>query len=138
MSVPPSRPGTGPPPYDQPHEAAAIALQEVPRTLSEARRRFLAVNGAVLLVSAALSGTAGELFSARLASRMPLGVVLGVLQLVTLMLTAWRYDRTLRRDADPLVDLVRRHADGMESSPPPSDSLEGTSRWSPSPRGWRR
>ncbi|NUV70650.1 MULTISPECIES: hypothetical protein [unclassified Streptomyces] len=42
------------------------------RTLSEARRRFLAANGAALLVSAALSGTAGELFATRPAGRMPL------------------------------------------------------------------
>lgn len=138
MSVPPPRPDSGPPPYDRSHEAAASALQEVPRTLFEARRRFLAVNGAAFLVSVALSGTLGELFATRLASRMPLGIVFGALQLAVLLLSSWSYDRTLSRRADPLVDLMRHPAELLHPSPPQPGPAGTTSRWPNSSQGRRR
>ncbi|WP_432005502.1 hypothetical protein [Streptomyces parvus] len=118
MSAPPPGPGNGPPSEDRPHDAAASALRKVPRTLSGARRRFLAVNGAAFLLTASLSLTAGELFAARPVSTMPLGLVLGALQLAVLLLTSWWYDRTLRRHADPLVGLLRRHAELVHTGPP--------------------
>ncbi|MFD7058985.1 hypothetical protein [Streptomyces sp. NPDC059906] len=68
------------------------------------------INGAAFLLTALLAGTAGELFAIRPAGSMPLAVALGALQLTVLLLTSWWYDRTLRRHADPLVDLIRRHA----------------------------
>ncbi|MFF2778881.1 DUF485 domain-containing protein [Streptomyces sp. NPDC058052] len=137
MSVPPPRPDSGPP-RDRSHEAAASALQELPRALSEARRRFLAVNGAAFLLTASLSGTAGELFATRLVSRMPLGIVLGTLQLAVLLLSSWWYDRTLRRGADPLVDLMRRRAELVRPSLPQPGPAGAVSRWPYSSQGRRR
>ncbi|MFF3772646.1 DUF485 domain-containing protein [Streptomyces sp. NPDC002232] len=138
MSVPPPRPDSGPPPYERPHEAAASALQEAPRAHSEARRRFLAVNGAAFLVSAALSGTLGELFATRLAGRMPLGIVLGTLQLAVLLLSSWWYDRTLSRQADPLVDRLRHRAQLVHPSPPQPGPAGTTSRRPQPSQGRRR
>ncbi|MFF0483381.1 DUF485 domain-containing protein [Streptomyces sp. NPDC004435] len=138
MSVPPPRPDSGPPPHDRRHEAAASALQEVPRTHSEARRRFLAVNGAAFLVSAALSGTFGELFTTRLAGRLPLGIAFGTLQLAVLLLSSWWYDRTLSREADPLVDRLRHRAQLVHPSPPQPGRTGATSRWPYSSQGRRR
>ncbi|MFE5733248.1 hypothetical protein ACFQ7A_20370 [Streptomyces sp. NPDC056528] len=106
--------------------------------LSEARRRFLAANGAALLVSAALSGTAGELFAIRPAGTMPLGIVFGALQLAVLLLSSWWYDRTLRHHADPLVDLMRRRAELAHPSPPRPGPAGLMSRWPHSSQGRRR
>ncbi|MFJ5780022.1 hypothetical protein [Streptomyces sp. NPDC093094] len=100
----------------------------MPRTLSGARRRFLAVNGAAFLLTALLSTTADGLFTTRPASSMPLGIALAALQLVTLLLTSWRYDRTLRRHVDPLVDSMRRHAQPVHSQPPQPGPAESVSR----------
>ncbi|MFV6029334.1 DUF485 domain-containing protein [Streptomyces sp. NPDC056264] len=138
MSVPPPRPDSGPPPYDQPHEAAASALQEVPRTHARTRRRFLAVNGAAFLVCAALSGTLGELFATRLAGRMPLGILLGTLQLAVLLLSSWWYDRTLNRQADPLVDRLRHRAQLLQPAPPQPGPAGTMPRWQQPPQGRRR
>ncbi|MFB7031470.1 MULTISPECIES: hypothetical protein [unclassified Streptomyces] len=106
--------------------------------LSEARRRFLAANGAALLVSAALSGTAGELFATRPAGTMPLGIVFGTLQLAVLLLSSWWYDRTLRRHADPLVELMRRRTDPVHPSPPQPAPAGLMSQWPHSSQGRRR
>ncbi|MFD5764826.1 DUF485 domain-containing protein [Streptomyces sp. NPDC127049] len=114
------------------------ALQEVPRTHSEERRRFLAVNGAAFLVSAALSGTLGELFTTRLAGRLPLGIAFGALQLAVLLLSSWWYDRTLSREADPLVDRLRHRAQLVHPSPPQPGRTGATSRWPYSSQGRRR
>ncbi len=138
MSVPPPRPGSGPPPYDRPHEAAVSAPRRVSRTLSEARRRFLAANGAALLVSAVLSGTAGELFATRPAGTMPLGIVFGALQVAVLLLSSWWYDRTLRHHADPLVELMRRRTDPVDPSPPRPAPAGLMSRWPHPSQGRRR
>ncbi|MFD9981604.1 DUF485 domain-containing protein [Streptomyces massasporeus] len=138
MSVPPSRPCSGPPSDDRPHEPVASSTQQLPRTLAGARRRVVVINGAAFLLTALLSGTAGELFATRLASRLPLGVVLGALQLTVLLLTSWWYDRTLRRDADPLVDMVRRHADRVHTSRPQPGPVGGMSRSSYSSQGRQR
>ncbi|WP_166682988.1 DUF485 domain-containing protein [Streptomyces aquilus] len=138
MSVPPPMPGSGPPSDDRPHEAVAGALQQLPRTLSDARRRFLALNGAAFLLTALLSGTVGELSAIRLASRMPLGVVLAALQMAVLLLTSWWYDRTLRRHADPLVDSMRRHAELVHPSLPQPGSAAAMSRWPYSSQGRQR
>ncbi len=138
MFVPPPRPGSGPPPDDRPHAAVANALEQVPRTLSGARRRFLAVNGAVFLLAALLSGTAGELFAVRPANTMPLGIVFGALQLAVLLLSSRWYDRTLRRHADPLVDLMRRRAELVHTSPPRPGPAEAVFGRSHSSRGRRR
>ncbi|WP_097991828.1 hypothetical protein [Streptomyces sp. f51] len=92
----------------------------MPSTLSNARQRFLAVNGTAFLLTASLSATAGDLFASRPVGTMPLGVVLGILQLAVLLLTSWWYDRTLHRHADPLVGLIRRQADASTSPPQPA------------------
>ncbi|MFE0700553.1 DUF485 domain-containing protein [Streptomyces sp. NPDC058872] len=110
----------------------------MPHTLSEARRRFLAVNGAAFLVSVALAGTVGDLFATRLASRMPLGIVFGALQLAVLLLSSWWYDRTLSRHADPIVDLMRHRAELVHPSLPQPDPAGVISRWPYSPQGSRR
>ncbi|WP_432087933.1 hypothetical protein [Streptomyces sp. bgisy095] len=110
----------------------------MPRTLSGARRRFLAVNGAVFLLAALLSGTAGELFAVRPANTMPLGIVFGALQLAVLLLSSRWYDRTLRRHADPLVDLMRRRAELVHTSPPRPGPAEAVFGRSHSSRGRRR
>ncbi len=138
MSVPSPRPGSGPPPEDQPHEAVASAPHQLPRTLSGARRRFLAVNGAAFLLTVVLSGTAGELFATRPASGIPLGVAFGALQLALLPLTAWWYDRTLRRHADPLVHLMRRHTEPAHALPPRPGRAESMSRRPYPAQGRRR
>ncbi|MFJ9575310.1 DUF485 domain-containing protein [Streptomyces sp. NPDC101191] len=110
----------------------------MPRTLSEARRRFLAANGAAFLVSAVLSGTAGELFATRPAGTMPLGIVFGALQLTVLLLSSWWYDRALSRHVDPLLDLMRRRAELAHPSPPRPGPAGGMSRWPHSSQGRRR
>ncbi|MFC9282266.1 DUF485 domain-containing protein [Streptomyces collinus] len=138
MSVPPSRPGNGPPSDDLPHEPVASATRQLPRTLAGARRRFLVINGAAFLLTALLSGTAGELFATRPAGTMPLGVVLGALQLTVLLLTSWWYDRTLRRHADPLVDLIRRQAGLAHPSLPQPGPAAAMSRWPYSSQGRQR
>ncbi|MFC9491365.1 hypothetical protein ACFTZM_35540, partial [Streptomyces hydrogenans] len=123
---------------DRTHEAVTSVPRHVSRTLSGARRRFLAVNGAVFLLAASLSSTAGELFATRPASTVPLGLALGALQLVVLLLTSWWYDRTLRRHVDPLVDLTRGHADLVHASPSRPGPAETTSRRPHSAQGRRR
>ncbi|MFB6426431.1 hypothetical protein ACFCXC_23625 [Streptomyces microflavus] len=128
MSVPPPGPGNGPPSQDRPHDAVASAVQRLPRTLSGTRRRFLAVNGTAFLLTASLSATAGELFATRPVGTLPLGVALGILQLAVLLLTSWWYDRTLRRHADPLVGLIRRHAVLVSTSPPQPAPAEAPAR----------
>ncbi|MFB6551098.1 hypothetical protein [Streptomyces sp. NPDC056405] len=138
MSVPPSRPGSGPPPSDRPDEPAASAAQRLPRTLADARRRFLVINGTAFLLTALLAGTAGELFATRPASSMPLGVALGALQLTVLLLTSWWYDRTLRRRADPFVGLIRRHAGFAHPSRPQPGPAQAVSRRPYSSQGGRR
>ncbi|MFC9795656.1 hypothetical protein [Streptomyces sp. NPDC057695] len=138
MSVPPPRPGAGPPPYDQPPEASVTAPRHLPRTLSETRRRLLAANGAAFLLTASLSGTAGGLFATRLPGGMPLGILFGVLQLTVLLLSSWWYDRTLSRHADPLVDLMRRRAELAPPSPPPQGPAGFMSRGPHSSQGRRR
>ncbi|MFE8015893.1 hypothetical protein ACFU3O_24495 [Streptomyces antibioticus] len=129
MSIPPFSPGSGPPSDGRPHGAVAGAPPQLPRTMSGARRRFLAVNGAAFLLTALLSGTAGELFTVRPAGGMPLGVALGALQLGVLLLTSWQYDRTLTRHADPLVDLMRRHTRRVHSPPPQPGPAEAATPW---------
>ncbi|MFB7435057.1 hypothetical protein ACFCZ5_27310 [Streptomyces microflavus] len=128
MSVPPPGPGNGPPSQDRPHDAVPSAVQRLPRTLSGTRRRFLAVNGTAFLLTASLSATAGELFATRPVGTLPLGVALGILQLAVLLLTSWWYDRTLRRHADPLVGLIRRHAVLVSTSPPQPAPAEAPGR----------
>ncbi|GGV39923.1 hypothetical protein ACIRPR_13765 [Streptomyces griseoflavus] len=96
------------------------------------------INGAAFLLTALLPGTVGELFATRPANRMPLGVVLGALQLTVLLLTSWWYDRTLRRHADPLVDLMRRHAELVHPSLPQPGSAAAMSRWPYSSQGRQR
>ncbi|MDN3028325.1 hypothetical protein [Streptomyces sp. S.PB5] len=115
MSVPPRRSGNEPT-DDHPLDADAGPLHVLHRTHTGARRRFLALNGAVVLVTALLSGTAGELFADGPANGMPLGAALGALQLTVLLLTSWWYDRALRRDADPLADRIRRRAEHVPHS----------------------
>lgn len=130
MAVPPYRPVNGP------SEPVAGATRQLPRTVARARRQFLAMNGAAFLLTALSSATAGELFATRPASGMPLGVVLGALQLTVLLLTSWWYDRTLRRHADPLVDLIRRHA-GLAHPSPPRPGPAAMSGWPYSSQGRR-
>lgn len=96
------------------------------------------INGTAFLLTALLAGTAGELFATRPAGSMPLGVALGALQLTVLLLTSWWYDRTLRRRADPLVDLMRRHAGSVHPSLPPPGPAAATSRGLYAPQGRRR
>lgn len=98
----------------------------------------MVINGAAFLLTALLSGTAGELFATRPAGRMPLGVVLGALQLTVLLLTSWWYDRTLRRHADPLVDLIRRHGGLAHPSLPQPGPAAAMSRWPYSSQGRQR
>ncbi|MFC9061580.1 hypothetical protein ACFTXB_26570 [Streptomyces sp. NPDC057074] len=96
------------------------------------------INGAAFLLTTLLAGTAGELFATRPAGSMPLGVALGGLQLTVLLLTSWWYDRTLRRRADPLVDLMRRHAGFAHPSLPQPGPAAATSRGLYTPQGRRR
>ncbi len=128
MSAPPPGPGNGPPSQDRPHDAVASALQRLPRTLSGARRRFLAVNGTAFLLTASLSATARELFATRPVGTMPLGVVLCSLQLAVLLLTSWWYDRTLHRHSDPLVGLIRRQAELVSAATPQPAPAEAPGR----------
>ncbi|MFE6933495.1 hypothetical protein ACFVDT_15890 [Streptomyces sp. NPDC057699] len=114
------------------------APRQVLRTLSAARRQFLAANGSAFLVSAVLSGTVGELFARRPAGRMPLGILVGALQLAVLLLSSWWHDRTLRRHADPLVDLMRRRAELAHPSLPQPAPAGGMPRRPHSSQGRRR
>ncbi|MFE3033789.1 hypothetical protein ACFXKY_19425 [Streptomyces canus] len=107
MSVPPHRSGNGPT-DDQVLDADAGPLHVLHRTHVGARRRFLMVNGVAFLGTALFSSTAGELFADSPARGMPLGAVLGALQLTVLLLSSWYYDRTLRRHADPLAERTAR------------------------------
>ncbi|MFF3031207.1 hypothetical protein ACFVS7_09415 [Streptomyces rubiginosohelvolus] len=100
----------------------------MPSTLSSARRRFLAVNGTAFLLTASLSATAAELFATRPVGTMPLGAVLSTLQLAVLLLTSFWYDRTLHRHADPLVGLIRRHAELVSTAPPQPAPAEALGR----------
>ncbi|MEU5893901.1 hypothetical protein ABZ835_44955 [Streptomyces sp. NPDC047461] len=122
MSVPPHRSGNGPT-DDQVLDADAEPLHVLHRTHAGARRRFLTVNGVAFLATALFSSTAGELFPDSPASGMPLGAVLGALQLTVLLLTSWWYDRTLRRHADPLAERIGRPAVHLPYSSRPQPGL---------------
>ncbi|KPI11515.1 protein of unknown function DUF485 [Actinobacteria bacterium OK074] len=102
------------PPSGGPHPTAqqlpldlADELDDIRGVQTGLSRRFLVANGGGFVVMAVLAATAGNLLGARVLGRLPLGMLLCLLQLILLVLTTWLYDRASCLRVSPRTDRVR-------------------------------
>ena len=63
------------------------------------------------LITVLLGGTADGVLAVRLPGGLSPGMLLGLLQGILLLATAWRYDRLAGRDTDPRAAALRQQAE---------------------------
>jgi hypothetical protein len=85
-------------------------LAELRSLVAWTRRRFVIVNGAVFVLALVLDCSADGLPARQIAGEITLGMVLGVLQAVLLLVTAWRHDRLSTRHCDIRAKVLRARA----------------------------